>query len=297
MTANKNYFQNENILLQKISLVQNTKEVIPLIISIDEVGRGCVAGPVISCASLWIDSAYFEKFSFTTHNWLHLINDSKKLSEKKRTICFNLILEDYNLNINEIPYSNNYLVNPSELITSNFKLHINAEAFTNAKEQSLSHFRNNQFKCISFALGEASSFEVDQFNIWNAVQLAAGRALMQLQKIALTFFPSLENCFTKSIILMDGKHFIKIPNLFKDNLQITVTKADGIFVSVGFSSIIAKVFRDTFMIEQDNNYPNFSFSTHKGYGTEKHLALIKKIGLCSLHRKSFLENYCQPTQL
>lgn len=94
---------------------------------------------------------------------------------------------------------------------------------------------------------------------------------------------------------MDGKHFISIPKEFQDNIQVTVTQADGLFASVGFSSIVAKVFRDSFMESQDNHFPLFGFSGHKGYGTAKHLSLIKQLGLCSLHRKSFLKNYCPET--
>jgi ribonuclease HII len=287
-------FQNENYLLQNIALEQNPKAIVPLIIAIDEVGRGCVAGPVLSCASLWIHKNYIPGISPKEQNWLSGIDDSKKLSEKKRNISFDLILKEYDLNITNIPFSNKNPINPSELRTSQSKLHFHAETFLSLKKQDILNSQKD-FECISFSLGEASANEVDDFNIWNAVQLAAGRALFNLQKIVINQYPSVQSDLNKAIILMDGKFFLKVPKDFENNIQVTVTQADGIFISVGFSSILAKVFRDTFMVGQDILFPSFGFSGHKGYGTAKHLSLIKKIGTCPLHRKSFLTNYCPQT--
>lgn len=289
-----NSFQNENHLLQKVALEFSSKAIVPLIISIDEVGRGCVAGPVLSCASLWSHKNYIPGISHKKQNWLSLIDDSKKLTEKKRSFCFHLILKEYNLNLTTLPFSNKNLLNPNELKTSEVRLHFPAEIFLNLKKHN---FLNSQvdFECISFSLGEASANEVDHFNIWNAVQLAAGRALTNLKHIAISHYPVLSKSLKEAIILMDGKHFLKVPKDFEKNTQVTVTQGDGIFISVGFSSILAKVFRDTFMIEQDTLFPSFGFSGHKGYGTAKHLSLIKKIGICPLHRKSFLTNYCPQT--
>ncbi len=289
-----NSFQNENYLLQNISLEQNSNEINHFIIAIDEVGRGCVAGPVLSCVSLWIHKNQIADISSKKQHWIPYIDDSKKLSEKKRTFCFNLILKEYDLNLTSIPFSNMNPTHPNELKLSESKLHFHAEKFLNLKKHDFLHPQID-FECISFSLGESSANEVDNFNIWNAVQLAAGRALINLQENVLMFYPLLQNDFKKAIILMDGKHFLKVPKGFEKNPQVTVTQADGIFISVGFSSIVAKVFRDTFMIEQDTNFPSFEFSRHKGYGTAKHLSLIKKIGTCSLHRKSFLANYCPQT--
>ena len=287
-------FQNENYLLQQIALEQNSKAIAPLIIAIDEVGRGCVAGPVLSCVSLWAYKNDILGVPSKKQDWLSCINDSKKLSEKKRNYCFELILKDYELNISSIPFSNKNPTNPKELRASESKLHFHADTFLSVKKHDFKSLQKD-FECISFSLGEASADEVDNFNIWNAVQLAAGRALINLQENAIKFCPSILNELNRAIILMDGKHFLKVPTGFEKNVQITVTQADGIFISVGFSSILAKVYRDSFMIEQDALFPSFGFSGHKGYGTASHLSLIKKIGVCPLHRKSFLTNYCPQT--
>ena len=288
MNLKKNAFQNEQFLLDTITKEQKLKTDVPLIISIDEVGRGCVAGPVLSCVSLWTLKGYDPNFKTKNQNWVSFIDDSKKLSEKKRAQCFDLILSDYNFNLSSIPFSNINPNNLNQLVSSKTKLHYKSDLFINKKHSDYS----NEYECIYFSLGEASSQEVDEFNIWNAVQLAIARALNNLyytfqSSSNSNIYPNLN----QAIILMDGKHFIKVPIEFEKNIQATVTQADGLFISVCFSSIIAKVYRDTFMINQDTLYPSFGFSGHKGYGTPKHLNIIQNIGICPLHRKSFLTNY------
>ncbi|MBX9837586.1 ribonuclease HII [Silvanigrella sp.] len=288
MNLKTNIFQNEQFLLDTIAKEQKLKTNVPLIISIDEVGRGCVAGPVLSCVSLWTLKGYDPSFKTKSQKWVSYIDDSKKLSEKKRTQCFDLILNDYDYNLSSIPFSKLNPNNLNHLVPSNTKLHYKSDLFINKKNSD--HL--NDFECIYFSLGEASSQEVDEFNIWNALQLAIARALTNLyyffkSSSESNIYPNLN----QAIILMDGKHFIKVPKEFEKNIQATVTQADGLFISVGFSSIIAKVYRDTFMIYQDSLYPSFGFSGHKGYGTPKHLNIIQNIGICPLHRKSFLTNY------
>jgi ribonuclease HII len=294
MNSILNRFQYENYLLQNIALEKKSKEIIHSIIAIDEVGRGSVAGPVLSCSSLWIYKNHISDLPPKKQIWIPYINDSKKLSEKKRTSCFNLILKEYDLNLTSIPFSNSNPTNPNELKASESKFHFHAEKFLILKKQDLL-YQQQDFECISFSLGESTANEIDDFNIWNSVQLAAGRALIKLQENVIKYFPSSQDVLNNAIILMDGKHFLKVPKSFEKNIQVTVTQADGIFISVGFSSILAKVFRDIFMIEQDTLFPSFGFSGHKGYGTAKHLSLIKKIGTCPIHRKSFLTNYCPQT--
>jgi ribonuclease HII len=249
---------------------------------------------VLSCTSLWIHKSFIHIENPKKQAWLTNINDSKKLSEKKRNVCFDLILNEFNLNKENIPFSNETLLTPNNLNISKTQLHYKAEKFLTSQKQNNSIY-SNEFECISFVLGESSASEIDKYNIWNAVQIAASRALLKLYNIVQKRFPFIYNQLNNAIILMDGKHFIKVPKEYCNNIQVTVTQGDGIFVSVGFSSIIAKVFRDSFMSNQHTLFPSFHFSEHKGYGTPKHLALIQKIGTCPLHRKSFLTNYCPQT--
>lgn len=71
-----------------------------------------------------------------------------------------------------------------------------------------------------------------------------------------------------------------------DNLE-TMIKADDAVDEVRAASILAKVTRDRFMIKMANNYPNYHFEQHKGYGTKAHVDAIKRHGYCDLHRRSF----------
>ncbi|WGL60639.1 ribonuclease HII [Pigmentibacter sp. JX0631] len=289
--SKSNFFQNEFFLLNYLLKEQifNYKSV-PLIISIDEVGRGCVAGSVVSCVSLWADLSAFQNSLSKNYkkHWLHLINDSKKLTEKKRQECFDIILRDYEITFQEIICGkNNNIESFQALSESKNKLHFKAEEFST---ENIPKYKSN-LECLQFIIGQASPLEIDTLNIWNAVQLSVGRALIELQKYVKNNFPFLTDHLSNALILMDGKHFLKVPQDFSQNLQVTVTKADGIFVSVGLSSIIAKVFRDTQMIQQDKKFPLFGFAKHKGYGTASHLNLIQSHGICEIHRKSFLANH------
>ena len=79
-----------------------------------------------------------------------------------------------------------------------------------------------------------------------------------------------------------------IKEVSKDK-QLQLVKGDNTSLCVASASIIAKVYRDELMerYEKENAFQAFSFSSHKGYGTAKHLEEIKNFGISSLHRKSF----------
>jgi len=57
------------------------------------------------------------------------------------------------------------------------------------------------------------------------------------------------------------------------------------------ASIAAKVLRDREMVELDEKYPGYLFGKHKGYGTAQHYEALKKLGMCDIHRRSFLGNF------
>jgi len=67
-------------------------------------------------------------------------------------------------------------------------------------------------------------------------------------------------------------------------------KGDQKLCSLGGASILAKTYRDSYMKKISKKFPEYLFDIHKGYGTKKHYSLIKKYGLCSLHRKTFLKS-------
>ena len=69
--------------------------------------------------------------------------------------------------------------------------------------------------------------------------------------------------------------------------QKGITNGDSLCFSIACASIIAKVARDRLMTELDRNYPGYGLAKHKGYGTEKHLACLRRMGPSSIHRQSF----------
>jgi ribonuclease HII len=71
----------------------------------------------------------------------------------------------------------------------------------------------------------------------------------------------------------------------------SIIKGDAKIYSIAAASIIAKVTRDRIMLEWDKIYPEYGFASHKGYGTAKHIQAIKEVGICPLHRKTFVKNF------
>jgi ribonuclease HII len=81
--------------------------------------------------------------------------------------------------------------------------------------------------------------------------------------------------------IMDGNTTFGVANIK------AIIKADATVAEVSAASILAKVSRDRFIVNEDKNYPLYGFAKHKGYGTKAHIDMIKKHGYCPLHRRSF----------
>lgn len=175
---------------------------------VDEAGRGPLAGPVFAAAVILPRDYVIDG-----------VNDSKKLTEKKRE-----------------------------------------QLYSKIKEQSLAY-------CVA----SASVDEIDEINILNATFLAMTRAVSGLQVKA-------------DFALVDGN---RLPSLEID--AKAVVKGDALSESIAAASILAKVERDHFMLNLANDYPNYAFEKHKGYGTKLHIEMIKKYGASSVHRKTFLK--------
>ncbi len=181
-----------------------------LVIGVDEVGRGALCGPVVSCCVL------LQK-KIKSDELVYKINDSKKLSEKRR--------EDLSIFI---------------------------------KKNSI------------YSFGFASNQEIDQLNILNATILSMKRALKKFY-----------SC--KNEIKIDGQKIFDY-----NDKTFFVKKGDSKSVSIASASILAKNLRDCLMCKYAKNYPYYNWVKNKGYGTKEHFKAIKKFGLTSLHRKSFL---------
>ena len=127
-------------------------------------------------------------------------------------------------------------------------------------------------RAISYCIYQVSEQEIDQINILNAVK----------------------KCMVKAVEGLDVKPDITLVDGVDTNLPINaeyIVKGDLNSYTIGCASIVAKVFRDRLMVEKANEYPEYGFEKHKGYGTKTHIEKIKEIGPCKLHRKTFIKNF------
>ena len=180
------------------------------ICGIDEVGRGPLAGPVVAGAVILpkdCDILY--------------INDSKKLSEKKREELYDQIME----------------------------------------------------KAVAVGIGYASCERIDEINILQATYEAMREAINNLK-------------VKPDILLNDA---VTIPGV--DIKQVPIIKGDAKSISIGAASIVAKVTRDRLMVSYDEVFPEYNFASNKGYGSAAHIAALKEIGPCPIHRRSFIKNF------
>lgn len=124
----------------------------------------------------------------------------------------------------------------------------------------------------SFCIATASIAEIDEINILQASLLAMRRAVAGL---------SVKPAF----VLVDGNQDPRLP----DAVTQTIVGGDGKSASIAAASILAKVARDRYMKQLDEQYPQYAFAKHKGYGTKLHYALLEEYGVSPVHRKTFLK--------
>jgi ribonuclease HII len=179
-----------------------------ILCGIDEAGRGPIAGDLVMAGCI-------------LHAKIDGLNDSKKLTAKKREILFDEIIKD------------------------------------------------STYHVVKF-----SPKQIDEDGI--SICLACGlREIMQ--KLQADSY------------LFDGNTTFGVKGLE------TMIKADGKVVEVSAASILAKVIHDRDIIKEAKKYPQYEFEKHKGYGTARHVELIKKYGYCNIHRKSYKLKALQPT--
>ena len=179
-----------------------------LLCGVDEAGRGPLAGPVCAAAVILPRGLEIEG-----------LNDSKKLTEKKREELYGVICKE----------------------------------------------------ALSFGIAFATVEEIEDRNILGATFLAMNRALEQLD-------PQPE------LALIDGNRNtgILVPSR-------CVVKGDAKCADIAAASILAKVTRDRYMLEQAKLYPEYRFEQHKGYGTKLHYEALREYGPSPIHRMSFLK--------
>jgi ribonuclease HII len=125
-------------------------------------------------------------------------------------------------------------------------------------------------EAISWAIGIYNNLEIDEVNILNASIFSMHRALNQLSVIP-------------QHIIIDGNRF----KPFKDIPYTTVIQGDGKYMSIAAASVIAKTYRDDFMLALHEKHPEYGWDRNKGYPTAFHREALKKFGITSYHRKSF----------
>ena len=174
---------------------------------VDEAGRGPLAGPVCAAAVILPEGLRIPG-----------LNDSKKLSEKKREALYDVIVES----------------------------------------------------ALSFGVAFASVEEIEALNIKGATYLAMDRAIAELSP-------------TPALALVDGndKNTLAVP-------AVKVIKGDQRCASIAAASILAKVTRDRYMLLLDEQYPQYGFRQHKGYGTRAHYDALRENGPSPVHRPSYL---------
>lgn len=178
------------------------------IAGVDEAGRGPLAGPVCAAAVILPIDCEIEG-----------LDDSKKLTEKKREKLYDIIIE----------------------------------------------------KALAYKIELVDNIVIDDINILNATMLAMTNAVNGL---------SLKPDF----VLIDG-------NRLPAQLEIpaeAIVKGDSKSMSVAAASILAKVTRDRLMLKLAENYPQYEFERHKGYGTKLHCEKLREFGPCEIHRKTFI---------
>ena len=136
-------------------------------------------------------------------------------------------------------------------------------------------------KAIAYGLGMADEKVIDDINILEATKGAMRTAVEKAAKM-------LEERTGAGLdhVLFDA---VTIDGLGID--QTAIIKGDGRSVSIAAASIFAKVTRDAMMVKYAEKYPGYAFESNKGYGTKAHFEGIEKLGLCPIHRRTFLKKY------
>jgi len=123
---------------------------------------------------------------------------------------------------------------------------------------------------IAWAVGIITPEEIDKINILNASFLAMHRALDQLK-------------VRPEAVIVDGNRFKPYQNL----PSTTIVKGDGKYLSIAAASILAKTYRDDYMLSLAEEYPQYDWQSNMGYPTKKHRQAILEYGITPYHRKSY----------
>ena len=124
-------------------------------------------------------------------------------------------------------------------------------------------------RAVSVGVGSSTAEEIDRINILEATKLAMRRALTALS-------PAPDYVLIDAVLLSGVAMPVR-----------PIIKGDALSLSIAAASIVAKVMRDRLMAEFHRTYPQYNFLSHKGYGTEEHLAQLAEYGPSPIHRRTF----------
>ena len=128
-------------------------------------------------------------------------------------------------------------------------------------------------EAVDFACGMVPPKRIDEINILQATYEAMREAIHKLS-------------VKPDLLLNDA---VTIPKVAIP--QVPIIGGDGKSVSIAAASIVAKVTRDRMMEEYDDMFPGYQFRQNKGYGTAEHIAALKSLGPCPIHRKTFITHF------
>lgn len=129
-------------------------------------------------------------------------------------------------------------------------------------------------EALSWAVAFVDHKKIDEINILNASILAMHKALSKLD-------------LRPEMILVDGNRF----KPYKKIPHQCVIQGDGIYMSIAAASVLAKTYRDDFMLKLHKKFPLYGWDTNKAYATPAHRASLELYGETPYHRKSFRLNY------
>lgn len=123
---------------------------------------------------------------------------------------------------------------------------------------------------VAFAVAMIDNDEIDRINILKASFKAMHNALDALK-------------ISPELLLIDGNRF----TTYKKIQHHCIIKGDSIYASIAAASILAKTYRDDYMRQLHEEFPQYNWKKNKGYGTAEHRSAIDEFGLCKFHRSSF----------
>ena len=125
-------------------------------------------------------------------------------------------------------------------------------------------------KSVAWAVASCDNHEIDKINILKASVSAMHRAVQQLS-------------VRPEYLIVDGNYFIPYPDI----PHRSIVKGDALFYSIAAASVLAKTFRDDYMIQLSAEYPQYCWEKNKGYPSQEHRKAIAKHGITPYHRRSF----------